>query len=223
MTRTLALSVLAICCAHAAQPEFPIGRCVKVLGVTAPEDAKKVGFDYVELALQDLLPLSEAEFEKTVARIRSLGLPALSGYGFLPADLKIVGPDVDRARVDDAVRLGLARAERLGVKMVVHGNLLGKGRSIPDGFSHEEGLKQLVVFGKRAAAEAQKHGIIVLFEPMPKSSTNMINTVPEALALVEAVHHPNFQMLVDYEFMINGKEDVAVLRKAASHIRQVEI
>ena len=38
-------------------PGYPIGRCVKVLGVTTPEEAKKVGFEYLELALQDLLPL----------------------------------------------------------------------------------------------------------------------------------------------------------------------
>src|SRR5262249_46513346 len=43
-------------------PNHPIGRCVRVLGVTASEDAKTAGFEYVELALQDLLRLSDAEF-----------------------------------------------------------------------------------------------------------------------------------------------------------------
>ena len=71
-------------------PGYPVGRCVRVLGVTAPEDAKKIGFEYLELALQDMLPLSEAEFAKTVTRIKAVGLPAISGYGFMPADVMIV-------------------------------------------------------------------------------------------------------------------------------------
>jgi hypothetical protein len=29
-----------------------------VVGVTTPEDAKTVGFEYIELALQEVLPLS---------------------------------------------------------------------------------------------------------------------------------------------------------------------
>src|SRR5690348_2178442 len=94
-------------------PHHPIGRCVRVLGVTAPEDAKTWSFEYVELALQDLLPLPDAEFAKIAERIHKLGLPAISGYGFMPADVMIVGPEVDRAKVDGALRHGLRRAKQL--------------------------------------------------------------------------------------------------------------
>jgi D-psicose/D-tagatose/L-ribulose 3-epimerase len=208
-------------------PGFPIGRCVRVIGVTAPEDAKTVGFEYVELALQDILPLSEQEFAQTVTRIRALGIPALSGYGFLPADLKVVGPEVDKAvekaRVDEHLRHGLLRAARLGLKLVVFGNLNGQSRNAPAGFSRDTAWKQLVDFGQRAATEAKKHGLIVLIEPLPARSTNLINTVAEALELIRAVRHPHFQMLVDYSFMAQGKEDLTILHEAGRHIRQVEI
>lgn len=201
----------------------PIGRCVRVLGVTAPEDAKTAGFEYVELALQDLLPLPDAEFAKIVERIRKLGLPAISGYGFMPADVAIVGPGVDWAKVDDALRHGIGRAKQLGLSMVVYGNLLNRSRRAPEGFSPAEAGKQLQDFGKRAAREGKRHGITVLFEPMPVSSTNTINTVAEGLALVEAVNDPNFQLLVDFGYVTQSKEDLKILHKAAKHIRQVEI
>jgi sugar phosphate isomerase/epimerase len=204
-------------------PGIPIGRCVRVVGVTAPEDAKTVGFEYVELALQDILPLAEKEFEQIVARIRALGIPSISGYGFLPADLKVVGPEADQARVDEHLRRGLSRAARLGLKLVVFGNLNGQSRSAPAGFSRDEARKQLVDFGRRAAQEAKKHGLVVLIEPMPARSTNLINTVAEGLELIRAVRHPSFQMLVDYSFMAQGKEDLTILHEAGRHIRQVEI
>src|SRR5688500_14647672 len=162
----------------------PIGRCVRVLGVTAPEDAKTAGFEYVELALQDLLPLPDPEFAKIAERIRKLGLPAISGYGFMPADLQIVGPNVDWTKVDAALRHGLGRAKQLGLSMAVHGKLNTSSRRAPDGFPLAEAGKQLQDFGRRAAKEGKRYGITVLIEPMPASSTNTINTVAEGLALV---------------------------------------
>ncbi len=204
-------------------PGFPVGRCVRVLGVTAPEDARTVGFEYLELALQDLLPLSEADFDREVARLRALGMPLLSGYGFLPADLKIVGPDVKAAAIDAALSRGLARAARFGLKMAVYGNLNTSSRRAPEGFPRERAWEQLVDFGRRAAAEGRRHGVIVLIEPMPARSTNTINTVAEGLRLVRAVGDDYFQMLVDYSFMSQGGEDMSILHEAARHIRQVEI
>jgi sugar phosphate isomerase/epimerase len=202
---------------------FPIGRCVRVVGVTAPEDAQTVGFDYVELALQDMLPLTHADFAKQVARIKALKIPAISGYGFLPEALRIVGPDVDAKKIDEAVRFGIGRAEQLGLKMVVYGNLLTKGRTLPEAFARQEGEKQLVDFGKRAAAEGKKHGITVLFEPMPARNGVLVNTVAEGLDLVRKVDHPNFRMLVDYGNFTTAKEDLKSLREAAKFVGQVEI
>src|SRR6185369_15979906 len=83
--------------------------------------------------------------------------------------------------------------------------------------------QQLTDFARRAAREAKKSGITVLIEPMPRSSTNTINTVEEALALVKEVDDPNFAMLVDYSYMTLGKEDRKVLHRAAKYIQQVEI
>jgi sugar phosphate isomerase/epimerase len=217
------LAALAVAQSVPPVPGFPIGRCVRVLGVTAPEDAKTAGFEYLELALQDLLPLSDEEFDGIVTRLQAIGLPAISGYGFLPGDLPMVGPAVDWARVDEHLRRGLDRAKRLGLSMVVYGNLNNRSRRAPDGFPAAQARAQLVEFGRRAARESERRGITVLIEPLLPNATNTINTVAEALALVEEVNHPNFQMLVDFSFMTIGKEDFGILRRAATHIRQVEI
>jgi sugar phosphate isomerase/epimerase len=206
-----------------AASDYPIGRCVRVVGVTAPEDAAKAGFEYIELALQDMLPLPEAEFEKEVARIKALKIPAISGYGFLPAELKVVGPEVDRAKVEEALRFGLARAQRLGLTMAVYGNLLTRGRSVPEGFAKADAWKQMVEFGKRAAAEAGRRGMTVLFEPMPARGGVLVNTVAEAAELVKAVGDEHFRLLVDYGYFTDSGESLGVLRGAARLVRQVEI
>ena len=204
-------------------PGFPIGRCVLVLNITSPEDAKTAGFDYLELNLPDLLPLSDEEFGKVVKRLHGIGIPLVSAYGFMPADLKLVGPGVDQGKVDAQLRRGLDRAKQIGVGMVVHGNLIAGARSAPEGFSKAEARKQFVDFCRRAAREGEARGITILIQPMGPSATNMINTVAEGLALVEEVNSPRLKLLVDFTTMIEAKEDFAILHKAARHIGQIEI
>ena len=209
--------------ADAPVPGYPIGRCVRVLGVTAPEDAKKVGFEYLELALQDLLPLDDLEFDRVVQRLKSIGIPLLSGYGFLPAKLHVAGPGVDWAEVNAALRRGLGRAKRLDLQMVVFGNLNGESRRMVIGTSPENVQRTMLQFGTFAARLAEQHGITILIEPLPARTTNAINTVAEALRLVEAVGSQHFQMLVDFGYMTEGREDLAILHRAAPHVRQIEI
>jgi sugar phosphate isomerase/epimerase len=209
--------------AEAPVPGYPIGRCVRVLGVTAPEDAKKVGFEYLELALQDLLPLDDSEFDRVAKRLKVIGIPLLSGYGFLPPKLHVAGPSVDWVEVDAALRRGLGRAKQLGLQMVVFGNLNGESRRMVDGTSPERTQRMMLQFGTFAAGLAEHHGITILIEPLPARSTNAINTVAEVLRLVEAVGSERFQMLADFGYMTEGGEDLSILHRAARHIRQIEI
>jgi sugar phosphate isomerase/epimerase len=202
---------------------FPIGRCVQVLNVVTPEEAKQVGFEYLELALQNLLPLPDEEFAKQVARIRGIGLPALSGYGFLPGDLRVIGTNVNDVRVDEVVRHCLGRAKQFGITMVVYGNSLAGSRKVPAEISRTAARQQFVGFIRRAAVEAEKHGITILIQPMPRESTDLINSVAEGLEFIEEVNHPHVQMLVDYSRFVQSKEEMEVITRAAKRIRQIEI
>ena len=88
---------------------FPIGWCIRA----KPEafaDAKSAGFEYVELALQDVHSIPDADFQKLKQQLDSSGVRALSGYNPIPKELKIVGPDVDRAKLDGVI--GLASPPR---------------------------------------------------------------------------------------------------------------
>ena len=204
-------------------PGFPIGRCVKVLNIQTPEEAKQVGYEYLELALQDLLPLTDEEFAKTVARLKGIGLPALSGYGFLPADLKLVGPAVDQARIDKELKNAFTKAKQLGLTYVVHGNLLGDSRKIPAGFPREKARAQFIEFARHAAIEAKKYNLTILIMPLSLSGADLINTIGEAYELVQTAKQPNLQIMLDYTTFVQSKEDLRILTKAAKAIRQVEI
>lgn len=201
-------------------PGFPIGWCLRVQGTTL-EDARKAGFEHVELALQDVLSLDEPSFLALKERLRGLGIPALGGYNVVPNDLLITGPAADRTLQDAHLKRALSRVGRdgLGLKFVVLGS--GKARQVPEGFPREKAYEQLLDFSRRLADEAQKHGVAVLVQPLRTTDTNLVNTVPEAVELAARVDRPNFHVLVDYSFLVIGKEDTDVVRRAGSRVKHV--
>ncbi len=201
-------------------PGIPVGWCIRAKGTTL-EDAKNAGYEYVELALQDVFGLPDAEFEAMLERVRSLGIPVLGGYNLVPNDLKVVGPEIDKARQDEHLKRALARVARLGARHVILNN--GKSRLVPEGFPREQAQAQLVEFCRRAAEEAGRHDLTVLLEPLRPEDTNLVNTVADALALVRAVDHPHFEMMVDYSFLMLQKDDPKSLREAGRHLKHVHI
>jgi sugar phosphate isomerase/epimerase len=201
-------------------PGLPIGWCIRGKG-SAPDDAKAAGFEYVELALQDVLDLPDAEFDKSVERFAALGIPARAGYNFLPDDLKIIGPDADRAREEAHFARALPRVAKLGIKTIIFN--AGPSRRAPDGIERGKAWKDLVGFSKRFARAAAKHGIQVLVIPLRSTDTNLVTKVGEALDLIKAVGASNFALAVDYSFISIEKESPEVLRKAGKQLRHLWI
>jgi len=199
---------------------LPVGWCIRA----KPEvfaDAKAAGFEYVELALQDVLPLTDENFAKLKATLEQLNLPARSGYNPVPKEIKLVGPDVDEAKQSAHVDHLLARAAELKLKFIVL-NSAASWR-VPEGFDHEKAFGQLADFSRRFAEAADKKGIVLLIEPMRGTDANMITNIAEALKLVETVGRPNFQMMVDYSFLTIQQDDPRNLLTVGDHLRNVHI
>lgn len=194
-----------------------IGYCVGLAGL---EQAKAVGFDFVELGTTEITALSDADFEAAVVRAKAIGIPTPNANLFLPASLKLTGPQP--ASVDEQmtyVRKAFDRLQRLGVTILCFGS--GGARRVPDGFPKGRAFAQLVAFGKRIAPEAQAKGITVVIEPLRRQETNIINTAAEGLELVRAVDHPNFQLLIDFYHLASAQEDPAIVVKAGVHLRHL--
>jgi D-psicose/D-tagatose/L-ribulose 3-epimerase len=201
-------------------PGYPIGCQVRVTGEDLAQ-AKAAGFEHAEVGLRELVALPEAEFQAVLARVEKVGLPVRAAIGFLPGDLMVVGPKVDKEAQRDYLARAFARAERLGVATVVFGS--ASSRRYPPGFSREEANRQLVDFGRRAAAEAGKHHLVLAVEPLGTEDTNTVNSVPEAVALVRAVGQPSFRLVVDYFHLRQSHEDPAAIVQARGLLQHVRI
>jgi sugar phosphate isomerase/epimerase len=197
-------------------PRVQIGWCTPLKTLEA---AKAAGFDYAELGTTEIATMSDGDFEQALQVIKRVGLPVPVMNLFLPGTLKVTGPQVDAAQQLTYVRRAFDRLAQIGTHIVVFGS--GGARRIPDGFSKEEAFQQLVDFGRRVAPEAQARGITLAIEPLRRQESNIINTAAEGLDLVDAIGHPNFQLMIDFYHLANEKEDPAIVARAAPHLRHL--
>jgi D-psicose/D-tagatose/L-ribulose 3-epimerase len=212
------LGVLFLAHPSAQDHHVQVGLCTPLKDIDA---ARTAGFDYLELGTSEIAALSDADYESAVAHIKQLGLPVPVTNLFLPAALKVTGPEVDRDEQLRYVRKAFTRLSRLGTGIVVFGS--GGARRVPDGFPKDDAFKQLVEFGRRVAQEARTHNITIAVEPLRRQETNIINSAAEGLELVNAIDHPNFQLMIDFYHLASEREDPAIVLRAREHIRHLHM
>jgi D-psicose/D-tagatose/L-ribulose 3-epimerase len=198
--------------------DVKVGRCADVDKL---EESKAAGFDYVELGTRNVMKLSDADYEAALAKAKAVGLPTPVANVFFPNEMKVVGPGVDEAANVAYAEKAFDRMAKFGVQIQVFGS--GGARKVPDGFSKDEAFQQLVTFAKKIAPLAQAKGITLAVEPLKSQETNIINSAAEGLKWVQAVDHPNFQLMVDFYHLASEKEDPKILVEAKDHIRHFHI
>jgi sugar phosphate isomerase/epimerase len=190
------------------------------LEVSIPK-AKAVGFDAVEL----FPPRAEAiEVVKLEHLLRQEGLRVSaigSGAGKVLQGLTLVNPDGAVRVKARAFIAGLIEvAARFGTPVII-GSMQGsleKGVSRPQALGWlREGLQEL-------GEKAKKGGAKLLFEPLNRYETDMINRLEQGVELVRSLGNGNVALLADL-FHMNIEEDSlpAALRAAKGHIGYVHI
>ena len=222
MQRYAAAVVFLACIALAASArpgeKVRIGYCGPLKDIDA---VKAAGFDYMEVRTSEVAALSNTDYETVAAKFKQLELPVLSANLFIPADIKVTGPNIDQQRQMDYVRRALDRVSRLGVHVVIFGS--GGARQVPDGFSKQEAFQQLVDFGKRIAPEARARNITIAIEPLRHQESNIVNNTTEALAWVNAVNDPNIQLMIDFYHFEVEKEDPTNILNVKDHLRHLHM
>lgn len=179
--------------------------------------------DYLEANVQTLfMPESDdAEFRSAAARLAPLAGRILAANCFLPANLKVTGPDVDHARLAAYADTAFQRAASLGTRFVVFGS--GGARQIPDGWSHAEGFEQFVRALEICAPFAREHGVTLVVEPLNRAECNLVNTIVEGAVAVARVNHPNIRLLVDLFHMLRNDESPEDIVKVGPFIAHAHI
>lgn len=184
--------------------------------------ARAAGFDYIECTVVSLLPdANETLFAPVLEKYQRAPLPVRACNVFLPGDLKVVGPDVDRLRVESYVRTALRRVRLIGASVVVFGS--GKARWVPDDFARSTAETQLVHFLQFVADVATTHAITVVIEPLNRQESNILNSVVEGVALAQQVKRPSIRVLADFYHMDEEKEPLRHLLDCKDWLSHIHV
>jgi D-psicose/D-tagatose/L-ribulose 3-epimerase len=205
------------------------GCCVNMLSKAAVKIGyefiplvEKLGFDYVELPLAQVMELDEEAFAAgPLAAVQAANIPCLRMNNFLPSTLRLTGSD---ARLDEALdyaRKALKRASRLGVMVVVMGSSGARNR--PLHVSLAQGEAQLVAFLKALAPIAEENGIVIAIEHLNKLESNIVNSYADSCTLARRVNNSAVGTLLDIFHMDMVGESIDNLRNTGSLLKHVHV
>jgi D-psicose/D-tagatose/L-ribulose 3-epimerase len=163
---------------------------------------KAIGYDGLEVAPFTLAPnpleLGDAQ-ARDFARIAGDHGLAITGLHWLlvaPAGLSMVSADAALRRQTAAAMVRMVElCAAMGGRYLVHGS--PKQRSVPPGESREVALERAHECLAQAAQAAARHGVVYCIEPLSRAETDLINTVAEAVQLVDAIGSPAFKTMID--------------------------
>ncbi len=164
--------------------------------------AARLGYDGVELAP---FTLGETVSDISIAyrrRIRAaadrVGIKIVGLHWLLvkPEGLYINHPDDSvRKKTQNYLRELIDLCGDLGGSVLVHGS--PQQRNIKAGWDPGEAWKSARETFQVCAEAAQSRNVYYCLEALTAADTNFINTIDQALKMVDEIDHPNFQTMLD--------------------------
>lgn len=175
---------------------------------------KRLGYDYIEPAANQLAAMSEADFETACANLTEAGLPAPAFNCLFPGEIRLLDGSCTDELLHNYLHLMLGRVQRMGGKVVVFGS--GRSRMVPDGMPYDDAFRRLVEVTRIIGDVASAHDVLIVIEPLQRNECNIINSVAEGAALRAVVNHPNVALLSDYYHMVCDGEPISDVARVGS-------
>ncbi|WP_164716554.1 sugar phosphate isomerase/epimerase family protein [Paenibacillus whitsoniae] len=190
-------------------------------GIEDAGQLRTLGFDYIECAVVSLSLENESEYKERLSLFLESPLPVRAMNIFFPGDLKVVGPDVDDARIARYVDKAAEALHRIGVETVVLGS--GKARHSPDGWEPLRAADQFLRLVNRMADAFAGTGTVLAIEPLNRKETNLVTTIAEAVSFAEQVNRPEVRVLADFYHMQEEGDPLTSLVAHSKWLRHVHL
>lgn len=164
--------------------------------------AAELGYDGLEVApftlAEDPLRITDAQataFART-AHEHDLEITGLHWLLVAPAGLSIVSSDaVLRERTAQVMERMVDLCALMGGRYLVHGS--PRQRSIPSDSTPQQAWERARGCLARAAQRAQACNVTYCLEPLSPRETDLVNTVEQAVCMVQEIGTPAFKTMID--------------------------
>jgi D-psicose/D-tagatose/L-ribulose 3-epimerase len=218
-----------------SQQKFRFAFCNESLqGVSWEEQCSLVGrtgyqgieiapFSLVQESIEELTPPRRREMVRTMkaAGIECAGLHWLLSPP--PPGLHVTTPDPEvRKKSWSYFEKLIDLCGDLGGPVMVFGS--PKGRSSIGGLSAAEAKKYLADGLAGVADHAQRRGVKILLESLGQNQTDVVNTLAEAVEILERIAHPAIQTMFDFHNTTDETEPFPnLIEKYFSRIHHVHV
>jgi D-psicose/D-tagatose/L-ribulose 3-epimerase len=203
--------------------EFSWPEQCEIIGKAGYEGVEIAPFTLVKEGVQEI---SQAMRQQMVRDMKNAGI-VCPGLHWLfvapPPGLHFTTPD-DQLRqrsVDYLVKL-IDFCGDLGGEIMVFGSPAQRGTS--GGISIGEATNYFADGLAKVADHAKERNVIILIEPLSKKDTDVVNTLEEAMSVVDKVNHPNIATMFDFHNSIDETEPWSdLIQKYFRHIHHVHV
>ncbi len=180
------------------------------------------GFDVVELPIENIDDWDPA---RARALLGDLGLGATTCAVMPPTrDLLVDDPTVVAATTDYLLRC-IDIAARVGARVVCGPTYSAVGRTwLLSPSERSATTDRLVAALMPLAGAAAAQEVTIALEPLNRFETSLINTVDQALEVVEAVDSPGLGIALDtFHMNIEEKDPATAIRKAGQRLAHLQV
>ena len=194
-------------------------------GLDKMAQAKQLGYDYLEPAVNGVAAMTDEEFDAALAQAKEIGLPVPSFNCLFPGSIVLLAPETTDKEIADYLHGAFKRVQALGGKVVVFGS--GRSRNRPDDMDYGTAFRRLAEVTRLIGEVAAQYGVTVVIEPLNRTETNTVNSMAEGAALAAAAaNHPNVKLLCDYYHVAHDNEPLTDIVRlggvAHTHIATLE-
>lgn len=185
------------------------------------EKAAQLGFDAVEIFAPSAEELATDRVRPLLERHHLKLAGVGTGAGWVVHKLSLTSPDASvRSRAREFIRSIVEAGAALGAPTVI-GSMQGKwGEEAPRASSNAWLIEALEDLGEHARG----HGVPLIYEPLNRYETNMVNTQADGLALLKSLKTRNVKLLADLFHMNIEESDLpAAIRASGSVIGHVHL
>ena len=173
---------------------------------------KTMGYDIIEIAVEDTAIIDWPEI-KAVARDLDLKITISGAFG-TERDISSTEPiyrQLGKEYIIDCIKIAADTDSPIFGGPLY--SAVGKTRLVSDEQKKQERAWCVETLGEVSQIAAD-HGVVLGLEPLNRFETDMVNTVDQALSLVQEVGHPSLQIVLDtFHSNIEEKDIPASIRK----------
>lgn len=183
------------------------------------EKVQEIGYDYIELSGQEIMAMSDSEFQALVKHKNALDYTVMGFNAYCDERTPIVGDRYCAEKTKDYAEKICSRGASLGIRFLDIG--APAARKLPTGYDKKKADAQCEAFLTITAQVAKLYGIEVLFEAMHAQCCDYANYTMDALHMIKKLSIENLKINLDFYHMTIMKESFETLAVVMPYVRHL--